>query len=218
MSDLDVGSVILRSTVEAALDAPLCVTIASARPGDGTTAVATGLARAFAEAGYRTIVVDANPLESAVGAAFGVVRLKIPAALDDGAPVAATTVGEGLDAASIADRALVDSTSSGALRAYIDELRSRYAAVILEAGDLFSSGLAVPCVTAADGTIIAVRYGRNPSPDDARAVTTLEAVGAKIIGVVPTGFPAARVRKSARGKVESEVAAAPIRRTGKSIA
>jgi receptor protein-tyrosine kinase len=127
-----------------------------------------------------------------------------------------------LDAASIADERLMDVSSSAALRSLIEELRGRYAVTIWDASDAFSTSLALQCSAASEGTIVAIRYGRKPTSEDTRLVATLEQVGARIIGVVPTEFPAERTNRKGLGTVPSrtdgEVAAAGVRRAGKSTA
>jgi len=219
----DNGFAILRTTVESALDLPLAVTVTSARPGDGKSEVAVGLARAFAIAGYRTVIVDANPGSPSVGVSLGLGRLRAPASLDESLNVVKVT--PFLDAASIADFGLVDASSTIALRSFMEDLRGLYAVTIWDAGDAFTSSLALQCSAASEGTLIAVRYGRNPTPEDARLVSTLEQVGGRIIGIVPTEFPAEdtsrKSRKAARAPVASadaEVAAPGVRRAGKSTA
>ncbi len=63
----DPGVVVIRTTLEATLKAPFSVAVTSATAGDGKTALAVGLAQAFADAGYRTAIVDANPERSRGG-------------------------------------------------------------------------------------------------------------------------------------------------------
>jgi Mrp family chromosome partitioning ATPase len=223
--ELDSGFTILRTTVEAALEVPLAVTVTSARPGDGKTEIAAGLARAFAAAGYRTIVVDANPASPNVGPSLGIGRLRTPAALDDASALAAIKVTPFLEAASIADFALMDASSAVALRSFMEDLRGRYAVTIWDAGDAFTSSLALQCSAASEGTLVAVRFGRKPTSEDARLVSTLEGVGGRIIGIVPTGLPDERGERIGKGKrrapaysPDGEVAAGGVRRAGKSTA
>jgi receptor protein-tyrosine kinase len=220
--EVDNGFSILRTTLESAFEVPLSVTITSAHAGDGKTEVAVGIARAFSIAGYRTILIDANPKNPSVGAALGIGRLRAPLALDEASALSAIQVTPFLDAASIADMALMDSSSASTLRAFMDDLRGRYAVTIWDASDAFSTSVALQCAAASEGTLVAVRYGRNPTPEDHRLVATLEQVGARIVGVVPTEFPGDRKQK--RGAkpeprtIEGDVPAAGVRRAGKSTA
>jgi receptor protein-tyrosine kinase len=223
--ELDNGFTILRTTVEAALEVPLAVTVTSARPGDGKTEVAVGLARAFAAAGYRTIVVDANPASPSVGASLGAGRLRAPLSLDDVSALVAVKMTPFLDAASIADFTLTDASSAVALRTFMEDLRGRYAVTIWDAGDAFTSSLALQCSAASEGTIVAVRFGRKPTSEDARLVSTLEGVGGRIIGIVPTDLPEERKERGGKGKrrapaysPDAEVATGGVRRAGKSTA
>jgi Mrp family chromosome partitioning ATPase len=217
----DGGFTILRATIESAFDFPLSVTVTSARPGDGKTQVASGLALAFSHAGIRTILIDANPANPSVASALNASRLRVPASLDDGSALAAVKANPFLDLASLADDALVETTSSTALRAYLDGLRGLYAVTIFDAGDAFDGSLALQCAGSSDGTLLAVAYGRNPVSQDTRLVTMLEQVGARIVGVVPTSFPRERIRKNGRrpdADREDMAFTAPLRRAGKSTA
>jgi Mrp family chromosome partitioning ATPase len=219
--ELDSGFVILRTTVESALEVPLAVTVTSALPGDGKTQIAVGLARSFANAGYRTVLIDANPANPDVGAALGAGRLRSPATLDDPSALTTTKITPFLEAGSIADEGLADASSSVALRAFMEALRGRYAVTIWDAGDAFQGSLALACAAASDGTIVAVRFGRKPTAEDARLVTALEQVGGRVIGVVPTDFPVEgkrRTRGAARSAAAGDVLPAEVRRAGKSTA
>jgi receptor protein-tyrosine kinase len=223
--EFDNGFAILRTTVESALEVPLSVTVTSALPGDGKTEVAVGLARAFSAAGYRTIIVDANPASPSVGVWLGAGRLRTPTALDDASALAAIKVTPFLDAASIADFALTDASSAVAIRSFMEDLRGRYAVTIWDAGDAFTSSLALQCSAASEGTVVAVRFGRKPTSEDVRLVSTLESVGGRIIGIVPTDLPEDRKERKGKGKrpapafsPDGEVATGGVRRAGKSTA
>lgn len=183
----DPGVVVIRTTLEATLEAPFSVAVTSATVGDGKTALAVGLARAFADAGYRTAIVDANPEDPAVARALGIGSLAAARSLEAVSSLRVTAAGPNLDAGSIADTGLMMATSSSALRSFAADLRGLYAVTIWDTGSLFGDSLAIQCATACDGVLVAVRYGRRILPDDSRIVSTLEQVGANVIGVVPTG-------------------------------
>ncbi len=184
---LDPGLIVVRTTLEATLKAPFSVAITSVEPGDGKTAMAVGLARAFADAGYRTAVIDANPDNPSVGHAVGLGMLAAPRSLESVAALRVTAAAPNLDAGSIADGALMQATSSSALRAFAEELRGLYAVTVWDTGSAFGGSLSIGCATACDGVLVAVQFGRRVLPEDSRLVATLEQVGANVIGVVATG-------------------------------
>jgi receptor protein-tyrosine kinase len=185
---LDPGLIVIRTTLEATLTAPFSVAVTSASTDDGKTGTAVGIARAFAESGYRTAIVDANPDSPDVGRTLGVGSLGTPRSLEAAAHLRVTSAAPNLDAASIADAGLLQATSSSALRAFVAELRGLYAVTVWDTGSLFGDALSIQCATACDGVLVAVRHGRRVLPDDARVVATLEQVGANVLGIVLTGY------------------------------
>jgi Mrp family chromosome partitioning ATPase len=187
-SEFDPGVVVIRTTLEATLTAPFSVAVTSACAGDGKTALAAGLAQTFADAGYRTAIIDANPERPEVARSLGVGTLAVARSLETVTSLRMTSAAPNLEAGSIADLDLLRATSSSALRAFAAELRGLYAVTIWDTGNLFGESLAIQCATACDGVLVAVRYGRRVVPDDVRIVTTLEQVGANVIGIVPTGL------------------------------
>src|SRR6202011_1142068 len=64
--DADPGFDTVRTTLQSALKIPFAVTVTSSQPHDGKTRLAAGTARAFAAAGFTTILVDANPANPSV--------------------------------------------------------------------------------------------------------------------------------------------------------
>lgn len=179
----------VRTTLESALKVPFAVVVSSTLSHDGKTEVAVGTARAFAHAGFRTLIADANPLHPAVGPALGLGELAPPArlALSELTPVPAPD--KGLDAVSIAGYRLLDEAAPALVRMFVADVRSAYDVVIFDGSEVFFSGFVPVCAAACDGVVLAVRYARNPDPEDDRVVSTLEQMGARIIGSVPTGFP-----------------------------
>ena len=178
----------VRTTLESALKVPFAVLVSSTLARDGKTEVAVGTARAFAHAGFRTLIADANPLNPAVGPALKLGELTPPARLALSEPVSAPSE-KALDAVSIAGYRLLDEAAPALVRMFVDDVRSAYDVVIFDACEVFFSGFVPVCAAACDGVVLAVRYARNPDPEDDRVVSTLEQMGARIIGSVPTGFP-----------------------------
>jgi receptor protein-tyrosine kinase len=216
---LDPGLIVIRTTLEATLKAPFSVALTSTQPGDGKSATAVGLARCFADAGYRTAIVDANPMNPSIGQALGVGVLAAPRSLETVTALRMTSAAPNLDAGSIADASLLQATSSSALRSFAADLRGLYAVTIWDTGNLFGDALSIQCATACDGVLIVVRYGRRVVPDDARIVATLEQVGANVIGIVPTGYPGGGTNGAGRNALSGSGSVRPsleLGRVGKS--
>jgi Mrp family chromosome partitioning ATPase len=185
----DPGFDSIRTTLQSALAAPFVVAITSTQSKDGKTTIATGTARAFARAGFETLVLDANPLSPGVGAALGLGELPVPPSLDAGA-LAAKSAGGLLQAASIASHKLAETGDAASVGKLAAALRSKYAVTIVDLAELFYGPFCVAWSSASDGVVIAARYARVADDEDRRLVATLERANALVVGCVPTSFPA----------------------------
>ena len=186
---LDPGFDSIRTTLQSALAPPFVVAVTSTQSKDGKTALATGTARAFARAGFETLVLDANPLAPSIGAALGLGELPVPPSLD---PDALVTKGAGglLQAASIASHKLAEAGDASSVSKLATALRAKYAVTIVDLAELFYGPFCVAWSSASDGVVIAARYARVADDEDRRLVATLERANALVIGCVPTSFPA----------------------------
>jgi Mrp family chromosome partitioning ATPase len=182
----------VRTTLQSALKVPFAVTVSSSQVRDGKTELAAGTARAFAAANFNTIVVDAHPAFPGIGSALGV-ALPLPDKLDPAAlafgALRIAAAGDRLHATSVGSHRLLDDVTPATIVALLNALRSNYDVTILDTCDLFYDDVAKKLAAASDGVVLAVRYARNPDPEDARVVATLEKLGARIIGSVPTSYP-----------------------------
>jgi Mrp family chromosome partitioning ATPase len=188
-SALDASFTGIRTTLQSALALPCAVTISSTLRRDGKTAVAVGVARNFAQAGFTTLVVDANADAPAVGRALELAELPVAASLDPAIVAAATVRAETrVSAVSIAAYRLIDGASAEEIATLVGALRARYDVTIVDGGEVFSGPFIPRCAAACDGVVLAVRYARFPDPEDARVVATLQQAGATIVGSVPTSL------------------------------
>ena len=185
----DPGFESVRTTLESALTLPFAVTISSSQMDDGKTELAVGTARAFARAGFSAVVVDAHPAFPGVGPALGVGELPLPTTVD-AAELPIRHVEDNLDAVSIGSHKLLDGLPPAKAQAFVQRMRRIYQVTVVDTCDLFYDAFAVQCAAACDGVVLAIRYARDPDPEDDRVVTTLEKMGARIIGSVPTDYPA----------------------------
>jgi Mrp family chromosome partitioning ATPase len=186
---------VLRARIEARAELPALVLVSAAERGDGTTSVACGLARAFAEGGQRTLLVDANAAHSAVAEELGVRPLPAlsPEALELGA-----RNGE------VPRLSLVGVPAKEEREVRLGTLlrgaREHFAVIVVDAGALPACSMALQLARCADAIILAVRLGRRSSDNDGEAV---ELAGERLIGVVTT---------RARGlrKVGNEASSPPV--------
>jgi polysaccharide biosynthesis transport protein len=184
---------LLRLRVQSEVDVPAFLVVGAAQRQDGTTFVACGLARAFAEAGYNTLLIDANPRNSGIAHELG---FSIPA------PVKPERIERNLSVASLfedEERVVADAS----LSELVAGVRWRYSVSIVDVPALPGSGSAMQLAQAADGILIAVRLGRRPGAEDQEMKRLLEPSGLlggkAFTGVVPTR---ASTRRRAR---EAEV-------------
>jgi Mrp family chromosome partitioning ATPase len=181
MPSLEEGFRILRVTVEGRLTLPAMIVVSAALSHEGTTYVAQGLARAFAEAGRRTLLLDTSGGDRSS-----------PHRRIDGA--GANLVLAAFDAHERA-RIVAELRAEG---------RAQYAAIVVDAPPIPESGLALELAETADGVLLAVRLGRRPEAADIELRRLLGEISTRVLGVVPTH---ARKRRDFAPHAPSPVAA-----------
>jgi Mrp family chromosome partitioning ATPase len=196
---------VIRATVEAEIASPGILTISSARPGDGKTGVAVGIARSLASSGYRTLLIDAGTDEGDVLSA----KLGIPA---PAVPVTAAAehlgnvVRPAFDGCDILS---IRGGDAGASAVAVGELfaavRSSYQYAVVDARTVANGGATF--ARCADGVVLAVREGRAAESADHEAVAVLERIRARFLGVVAT-TGTSTARRSDRSTDEANVSPA----------
>jgi receptor protein-tyrosine kinase len=189
---------VIRTTVEAEIAAPGILTISSARAGDGKTAVAAGIARSLAAAGYRTLAIDAAgsteetlctrlgaPPPPSISVAAGAEHLSAAVRTAfNGCDVLALSDGDGAGPSAVAVAALYAA------------IRANYDYAVVDTRAIGDGGATF--ARCADGVVLAVREGRAAEAADGEAVALLERVHARFLGVVATAGPV-KIRHSAEG-------------------
>jgi capsular exopolysaccharide synthesis family protein len=182
--------------------------VTSPGAGEGKSTVASNLAIVFAQAGRRTLLIDADLRRPRQHAIFGgrrkpgltdVAILGTP--LDTGlhriAPATADPSGSGparLDAlfAGTAPPSPVDFLNSTTLGALLDRLVDGYDCVIIDTPPVLVSADAVVLAARVDGVVIVARMGKT----DWRALTEarrlLGQAGARVLGTVANELSVAR--------------------------
>lgn len=162
---------ILSARVESALEEHAVVLVTSAKPGDGTSLTAYGLADALTKIGHKVALVYTDPDrrndEGRTGR--GPVR-EFP------------IIGLTSDNDS-------SSPSREAISGFVSRMRHDYDYTIIDSPALLSSGVAILLASTVDGVLLSVRLGRSPSEEDDVIVRTLRNVKANVLGVVSVSKP-----------------------------
>jgi Mrp family chromosome partitioning ATPase len=197
---------LLRSQLEARLATPAVIIVTSAEKHDGKSVTAFALARSFAGARYRSIVIDANPSHSR--------------------PSYVPTVGDvPLDRIGVASRAVQNLHGSHyelalanekdvhllalpQIKELLEQCRLRYEYTIVDCSEFEATGLPGLLAKCADVALISAREGRRCTELDTHLVQSVEASGAPVFGVVLVPNAAMRLPASLNGTApESDSAA-----------
>lgn len=174
------------------------IVLTSSVKDEGKTTTAANLAISFAEAGRRTLLVDADlrqpRLQEYLGlsAESGLTSLLIGDA----------TVDEVVQPWGDHDLKVITSgptppnpselLGSSAMENLVQQLRNSYEVVIIDTPPLLPVTDAAVVATVADGVILIVRNGKTRSDQVSKSLETLTAVGARVLGSVFTLVPQAR--------------------------
>jgi Mrp family chromosome partitioning ATPase len=172
----------LRSHLEPGLAQSTVVLVTSAEENDGKSLVAFGLAESFAKAGYRCVVLDANPSRPQLkhGKPVG----NVPTDRVDVRGCAVQNVQQGYSALILADQSDANFLSYPQIKAVVDQCRRDYEYVIVDCSEFGGSslpGLLAKCV---DGVLVSLRQGRRPTARDEQLVRIIEESGPPVLGVV----------------------------------
>jgi Mrp family chromosome partitioning ATPase len=170
----------LRLRVQKDVEVPAFVVVGSAARHDGATYVACGLAQAFAEAGYNTLLLDANARNPGIANELGLVAQSAakPERIDRNLSLASLFEQE--------ERTVPDAV----LGELVAGVRWRYAVTIADVPPIPGSGPALQLANAADCVLIALRMGRRACEADEELKQLLEPGGVlgnkDFTGIVPT--------------------------------
>lgn len=171
----------LRVRVQHGTALPTLVVVGAALRGDGATFVACGLARAFAEAGHATLLLDANPRNSGIADELGMTF--------GGSAGKPQHVSENFSVASLFDRE-ERLLGDDELDTVVAHVRSQYAVTIVDTPAIPRSGAALQIARIADGLLVAVRLGRRPVGEDQEMKLLMQPGGMlgdkAVSGIIPT--------------------------------
>ncbi|WMM71976.1 polysaccharide biosynthesis tyrosine autokinase [Rhodococcus pyridinivorans] len=169
---------------------PRAIVITSSLPGEGKTTTAVNLALVLAEAGHSVVLVEADLRRPRVTKYLGTLGdaglsnvLAHTASLED---VLQPTRFDGMWV--LAAGGLPPNPSellgSAHAREVVEDLRSRFDYVIIDAPPLLPVTDAAILTNIADGALLIARYGKTTREQFARAVGNLRAVNAPVLGTI----------------------------------
>jgi Mrp family chromosome partitioning ATPase len=178
----------LRAKLEPALAPSAVVIVTSAEKNDGKSLIAFGLAESFAKAGYRSIVIDANPSRTQLK--YSKVVGNVAADRVDVHGCAVQNVRQGYSELILASKSDANLLSFPQVKAVVDQCRQCYEYVIVDCGEFKESSLPGLLAKCADGALVSLRKGRRPTARDEQLVQSIEESGAPVLGLVLVPKPA----------------------------
>ena len=188
----------LRTSVSLSGDVCDRILISSSEPGDGKTTISANLSVAFAQAGNRTLVIDADlrrpgfttllNLKGQPGVADVLTSDQPPEV--SAPPLVQQTVVDGLDVLPVGLRRpnpaeLLSSKAFVELLAWAD---SQYDRVIVDCPPVLAVSDAQIVGQLVDGAILVVRPEKNHRRSVIRAVDSFQSTGCRVLGVVANGL------------------------------
>ena len=170
------------------------VLVTSAGPGDGKSVTAANLAVVMAQAGRRTLLVDADLRRPTVHKKLG--RSREPGlvqALFQDAPPDTDALATRMDnlfvlTAGAAAHNPSELLGSLAMRDLVTAFRGAFDVIVFDAPPVLAATDAVLLSTQCDATLLVVRAGVTEDFDLDHATEQLRAVGANVVGTVLNGF------------------------------
>lgn len=193
-------------------DGGYAIKVSSPLQGDGKTSVAASLGWSYAQAGYRTILVDADFIGRALSHQFGLLgRPGVREAMRsiEKLPEFVHQVRPNLEViAAGADRSMsAGHLQLGGVREFIAHLRRTHEIVIVDSGPMSASVESLPVIGAVDGVVLVLRRGRNRNRLS-DCIEDIRHVGSEYLGVVLNHASLADCQRySSLSRVSAEVEA-----------
>ena len=177
---------------------PVSFTVTSTGPTEGKSFVSSNLALSFAEAGFRTVLVDGDTRRGAIQQAFGVPQKPgLVDYLQGGNTLDETVYPTSYERLSLVPcgsrhRQAPEMVTTAAMESLLDELRARFDVVIVDSPPLGAGTDAYALATLTGGLLMVLRVGVT---DRKMAVAKLETMdrlpirplGAVLNGIEPKG-------------------------------
>ncbi|MFT3888295.1 MAG: polysaccharide biosynthesis tyrosine autokinase [Arachnia sp.] len=180
---------------------PLVIAVSSSVPGEGKTTVSTNLAAAIAETDQKVLLIDADLRKPRVAqytqtaGSVGLADVLVGAvALED----ALQSTGPDNKVDILAGGSLPPNpgelVASTHMADLVAEVRSSYDVVILDTAPVLAVADAFSLAQLADGLLLVVRAGITKKADLTRSLSSVEAAGVNVFGLVLNGAKIARSR------------------------
>ncbi len=171
------------------------VTVTSTTAGEGKSTVALLLARAWAEAGHKVLLIEADLRHPRLAADLGLKKSAGVANLLAGqlpqSQVVQPTQQAGLFALAAGNAPLrpTESLASAAMKALFPEIGSGFDKVVIDAPPMLPLSDAAILAAMSDGAVIVVGHERVRREELAAGVENLRSVDSRLLGVVVNGLP-----------------------------
>ena len=184
---------------------PRVIAVTSALPDEGKTTTACNVALILAQSGARVVLVEGDLRKPAVGKYLGISNaVGLTNVLAGQHDLRDVVVGYERDLLAVLPSGPTPPNPSELLgsqqmRILLDTLAQHYDVVVIDAPPLLPVTDAALIATAADGAILVIRHGRSRREETERALKSLEAVSAKLLGTVLNFAPRKKGRNGYQG-------------------
>lgn len=175
------------------------VQVTSPEDGDGKTTLAANLAIILAQAGKKTLLLDADFRHPQLHTLFGLAPDKGLSSLLRGSSLGeGNALAEAIQPTPVANLDLLPAGpiagptelgSSPRLAEILKTLRAKYDVILIDSSSLLSTADASAIAGKTDGVLLTLRLDRNGRTKADLAKTLLEGFGARILAVVVNGLP-----------------------------
>jgi len=169
-------------------DRGFALNVSSPFQGDGKTSVAAALGWSYAQAGYRTVMVDADFIGRALSHQFGLLDAPgVREAMRDPAAVL-SLIREARPNLDILPVGSDRDVSAGhlqpaAMKTLLERLRDHYEVIVVDSGPMTASVESLPIMGSVDGVMLVLRRGRNRNRLR-ECIADVRHVGVAYLGVV----------------------------------
>jgi len=173
---------------------PRIIAITSSLPGEGKTTIAINLASTLAEAGFTVCLVDADLRRPTIAGTLGLLSpVGLTSVLIHQISLAEALQNAGTNLYVLASGPVPPNPSellaSSSLREVMKLLAEKVDFIIMDTAPLLPVADGTEVAALADGTLLIARHGETTEVQVRRAARSLNAVGAKVLGVVLNRVP-----------------------------
>ncbi|MGH9474741.1 MAG: GumC family protein [Terriglobales bacterium] len=161
---------------------PRTILVTSANPGEGKTTSVCQLGRALAQAGWRTLLVDAGLQRPGCHRFFGLANLNGLAAAQTGRKTAPLNVATHLDLMPVEDDA--PPLQIRAMATLLEQWREHYDYVLLDSPPGQVSGDAVLLSSLVDGVVVVLQWGQTRRSEAQQLCEDLARAHAPLLGTL----------------------------------